>query len=306
MKATISGHFGEQQRSEFLDALHDTDKSLVGRGGVLVGGFWVRASDMGSAIESSAQAVDHAANSAGMELDLVAVHVASPRARRTEIYPGALSARSDSTMKEFTALVTCLGPESGAQPDSDVLTGVVAQLRGTDKWAQYPDASGRGHAIEFRFWVLADDAVEAALSAYTLVTDELAFTDLADWEPDRVHTVTVEERVVETLPGITVRSGKNDDWSVQVRVGASDDRGSADARILERLRQELFDLDPDVLGTGGRLVSRRPMQRGLELQANRRGLTGPKHSGQLWLLPLPSIRRLPQAAKAGPPGSSSK
>ena len=102
-------------------------------------------------------------------------------------------------MREFSALVTCRGPESGAPPEDEMLTGVVERLPGTDKWAQYPDASGRGHAVEFRFWVQANDAADAALNAHTMVTGELSVAGLADWKPDRVHIATVEERVLSAV-----------------------------------------------------------------------------------------------------------
>jgi hypothetical protein len=157
---------------------------------------------------------------------------------------------------EWSVLTKSSGPRDSMAPTGEQTAALLARLPGEDKWTQYPPASGRGHAFEIRFWVIADDASEAAQSGAALVARAQAEVGLSDWPIVRVHAASLDERLIEYYPGLERRGPGDADWSVMHRSLRPVDEDGFDERARARLCDLLGGHD-SVVSASGRMVESR-------------------------------------------------
>jgi hypothetical protein len=140
---------------------------------------------------------------------------------------------------EQSVLIKATAP-STVPPLSDALRArLVDRLPGTDKWFQYPAASGRGHGFEIRFWVPAADPAEAAALGAELLEAALAGLHLSAWSIVRVHAASISERLRDRYAGLEDRLGREDECTALVRLEPPDRSQRLGPDELARLRAAL-------------------------------------------------------------------
>lgn len=158
---------------------------------------------------------------------------------------------------QWSVLTKSVGPlNSSEAPSEDQREQLLDRIPGTEKWLQYPPASGRGHAFETRFWVDASDAAAAVDVAMTEIGAAQTTAGLGEWPVVRVHAASLAERAIEYYPGLERRADDMTDWSVMHRSSLPADEAPLDQADRARLLSALVGEDK-VIGGAGRLVELR-------------------------------------------------
>jgi hypothetical protein len=158
---------------------------------------------------------------------------------------------------EWSVLIKSTATSAHVPHVSDVLRfRLIDLLPGTDKWFQYPAASGRGHAFEVRFWVDAEDAADAAARGYAALDAAKQRLGLGAWATVRIHAASIEERLRDRYRGLEERLGSLVECSAHVRLAAPSADGRATAGQVARLAEALPPVDREVIAERGAIEAK--------------------------------------------------
>lgn len=211
----------EQMRA-VLDSVGPADAWIQyppasGRGHGFETRWWQHGQD---AARVAAEAIDRyrrAVEAAGLDVSIILVHVASPEERLNEAVIG-LQRRVEATgvADPWNVMLRAIATSGsqGAVSRTD-LDGLLRLLPGSG-------SSGfcREGLVEVRFWVAAEDAVDAAEHAAAAFESALAELGVRDWWIVRVHTTSLDEAERTAYLGIEKRLVKQDRSSLPIAIEA--------------------------------------------------------------------------------------
>lgn len=212
-----------EQRRALLDSLPRGDKWIQyppasGRGHGFETRFWWEADDDADAATAGADALEHyvaaIADMGSLDLDITFVHVTTAGERLTEGPIGLEDRRKVEDPRTWHVMLRSIcTPKSAEAAFEDGRLDALLTLLG-------PDSSGHARAgmVEVRFWVEAEDAVDA--SAIGSERFGRAMRDLGrpDWQVVRDHVTSVTEAARVAYLGVERRVLGADPAALPIRL----------------------------------------------------------------------------------------
>ncbi len=196
-----------QQQERLLAAVGGPDSWLQyppasGRGHGFETRWWQEGEDAASVAREATERYEAAVSEIGLGVQIVLIHVTSAEERLTETAVGLERRVGDPA--RGAAWCVMLRAAAGAGSERQFTRAMLNQLL-----AALPEGDASGFArdglVELRFWIEADDAVDATERGAAVVSAALLAVRRPDWTIVRAHTTSIGEAQRTAYLGVEER-----------------------------------------------------------------------------------------------------